>query len=88
MVSIPEPTSTLTDRGYIAYAGHITEQKGIEILLKAMALVPELKVHVAGNGPLLKKIKPLNNLHLAGWLDQSQLSDFYNAARFFVWWNT
>jgi glycosyltransferase involved in cell wall biosynthesis len=58
------------------YFGRLIEEKGVDILLEAAALIPEVPVVVVGDGPdraeLEKRAKSLNNVRIVGpaWGDE------------------
>ncbi len=45
------------DRGYALFAGRLSEEKGIRILLQAWASIPDLTLKVVGQGPLFDEMK-------------------------------
>jgi len=77
-----EPTDP--GRGdYFAFAGRMSEEKGIETILAAAALVPECRVRLAGDGPLLAALqaKAPPNVSFAGRLCAAEMVHFYRGAR-------
>ena len=40
-----------SDRGYAVFVGRLSHEKGVEVLVRAAAQVPELQVRVVGDGP-------------------------------------
>jgi glycosyltransferase involved in cell wall biosynthesis len=71
---------------YVAYAGRMSEEKGVSTLLAAIARTPEIELHLAGEGPLLERLVAAApaNARFSGFLDADELSRFYRAARFLV----
>lgn len=50
---------------YILYFGRLSEEKGVESLLRAMARLPEIPARIVGDGPLLERLSGLaDDLHL------------------------
>ena len=47
-----------TKGDYIFFFGRISEEKGILTLLNAIKQVPDIKLKLAGTGPLLEQLKP------------------------------
>ena len=45
---------------YILYFGRLSEEKGVGVLLKAMAKLPEIKLKIVGDGPEKKKLEIRN----------------------------
>lgn len=86
MISIPESVTDPSCGQYIAYAGRISPEKGIERLLEAAARLPDLEVRLAGDGPimpqLIKQAPP--NVTFLGRLDSENMGAFYQNARFSV----
>ena len=68
---------------YIVYAGRLSPEKGLETLLAAARLLPQLKFVIVGDGPLKKELENTapKNVTFSGWLSQEQLSDLYHKAR-------
>ena len=68
----PPETSELSSRRQFFYIGRLTEEKGLDVLLRAWSSVsPEICLKLAGTGPLAEKIKcqsPGVALHLLGQL--------------------
>src|SRR3990170_59782 len=78
--------STEADRGeYIAYAGRISAEKGIGVLLQA-ASITGLPLRIAGDSSsakgLISSAPP--NVKFVGFLSKEKLSEFYNSASFLV----
>lgn len=44
---------------YLLYIGRLSDEKGVDILLKAMKLVPEARLRIAGDGPYAPFLKEL-----------------------------
>ncbi len=71
---------------YVAFAGRISPEKGVDVLLAAAKLNPEISVRIAGDGPIinsLKKIAP-ENTKFEGRLAKEEMDVFYRSARFVV----
>jgi glycosyltransferase involved in cell wall biosynthesis len=45
-----------TEHGRVLFVGRLVEKKGVDVLLDAVARVPDIKVIVAGGGPLLDQL--------------------------------
>jgi glycosyltransferase involved in cell wall biosynthesis len=71
---------------YVGFAGRLSAEKGIPVLLEAARNLPLIPFRIAGSGPmfdsLLKAAPP--NVHFDGLLDRNELSIFYNNARVVV----
>jgi glycosyltransferase involved in cell wall biosynthesis len=66
-----DPTPT------VLFVGRLSEEKGIDVLLRAAAQLPELQLRVAGDGPLRSRLARLAenhaNVHLLGPLEDEAL---------------
>jgi len=75
---------------YLAYVGRLSREKGLPTLIHAMALVPEAKLKIIGDGPLrselenLAKHLKLTNVDFEGYLSGIQLQQAVAGARFTV----
>ncbi len=71
---------------YAAFAGRMSQEKGLLTLFKAVEAFPECPVQLAGSGPLLEQLKRTAPAHaeLKGQLITSQMQPFYRGARFVV----
>lgn len=87
LISLPElPPSDPSQGEYIAFAGRFSPEKGIETLLAASQIEPQLPVRLAGDWsamPELLNQAPIN-VKFVGPLNQSQIAEFYHHARFVV----
>jgi glycosyltransferase involved in cell wall biosynthesis len=75
---------------YLLYIGRLSDEKGIDVLLKAMQLVPEAKLKIVGAGTekanlekIVTELK-LNNVEFAGSKWGEEAKDQIRAARFVV----
>ncbi|MEQ9008548.1 MAG: glycosyltransferase, partial [Ekhidna sp.] len=75
---------------YILYFGRLVEEKGVDVLLKAMSHLPQIKLKVVGNGPdeeKLLEIKQnlnLENVEFLGPKYNEELEPILKACRFVV----
>lgn len=72
---------------YVLYFGRLSEEKGIDRLLDACRLIPEIPVVVAGGGPLeplLQRNRP-PNVRYAGFQTGQALKTLIRRARFSVY---
>ncbi|MEO8147092.1 MAG: glycosyltransferase family 4 protein [Bacteroidia bacterium] len=75
---------------YLLYIGRLSDEKGVDILLRAMKLVPHAKLKIVGTGPYkellenLAKELELQNVEFMGskWGDEAK--DFIRKCRFVV----
>lgn len=72
---------------YVLYFGRLSEEKGIDRLLDACRLTPEIPFVVAGQGPmahLLEKDRP-SNVRYVGFQEGPSLREWVRQARFSVY---
>jgi glycosyltransferase involved in cell wall biosynthesis len=80
-----------TKRPYILYAGRLSQEKGIDLLLKVAKQLPNINFKIAGTGPLhdetLNKTKnktEYNNTELLGFVSQQKLFEIIKQARIII----
>jgi len=80
--SITDPASG----SYIAFAGRMTQEKGVDTLLEAARQLPDVELRLAGGGPLLDQLQGSRpaNATFVGFLDRDQMASFYRHARCLV----
>ncbi len=72
---------------YILFAGRLSEEKGVDVLLKAAALAPKISIKIAGTGPLSCALKAevickgLKNVEFLGFQEKSALQKLIREAR-------
>ena len=83
---VPEAAADPSSGEYVAFAGRISPEKGIDTLLAAAAQMPEVPFKVAGDGPsfLEMKAKAPRNVEFTGRLGSDALSKFYERSRMLV----
>ena len=71
---------------YVAFAGRISSEKGIDTLLSAAAQMPDVPFKVAGDGPALLEMKGKapRNVDFVGRLGSDELNEFYARSRILV----
>lgn len=71
---------------YVAFAGRISSEKGIDTLLAAAAQMPDVPFKVAGDGPALSELqgKAPRNVEFVGRLGPQELGEFYCRSRMLV----
>ena len=82
-VPIPRGVLTPTDGKYIAFAGRLSEEKGLRVLMEAAVHCPDVPIHLAGDGPLVETLRELapRNVIFRGRLSRPEMQDFYSRAR-------
>ena len=66
---------------YIAFAGRLSKEKGVEELAEAAKLLPEYTFMVAGDGPDKDMLKDIENVKLVGFLTGEKLIEFMGQAK-------
>jgi glycosyltransferase involved in cell wall biosynthesis len=69
------------------FAGRLSPEKGVDLLLHAMTKVPGARLEIAGDGPLRAALEDLalslgvaNRVRFHGWLSQDQIADLHRRA--------
>ena len=85
-VSIPEEAADAGQGDYAAFAGRMSEEKGVATLVDAARHKPTIPLRLAGGGPLLDELRRSapGNAEFMGLCEPSQLGAFYRGARFAV----
>lgn len=66
---------------YLAFAGRLSKEKGVEYLSKVAKLLPEYTFMVAGDGPDKDVLKGIENVKLVGFLSGEELVRFMGKAK-------
>ena len=69
---------------YIAFAGRLSKEKGIELLAKTAKLLPEYTFMIAGDGPDKNLIENIENVKPVGFLSGKKLVEFMSKAKVIV----
>lgn len=72
-------------KDYILYFGRFSEEKGINTLLKACKLLPEIQFVFAGSGPLEDKINEVSNIKNVGFQKGNSLEKLIREAQFTIY---
>lgn len=71
-------------KDYVLYFGRYSEEKGMDVLLKACEKLPEVSFVFAGDGPLKEQVEKLSNVENRGFLNGDELRNVIAHARFAV----
>lgn len=71
-------------KDYVLYFGRYSEEKGMEVLLKACEKLPEVSFVFAGDGPLKEQVEKLSNIENKGFLNGEELRKVISQAQFVV----
>jgi glycosyltransferase involved in cell wall biosynthesis len=72
------------------YFGRLTEEKGVDILIRSAKLVPEVKIKIVGDGPIKQELQALtkklgvNNVEFLGAIWGDELHSILAQSRFVV----
>ena len=72
---------------YFLFVGRVEALKGIDVVIKAFEQMPDQRLVVAGDGPLMGEMKEyikthdMKNVEFAGYLSKPQLQEKYRKAR-------
>ena len=82
-VEMPESTVNPAGGTYLAFAGRLSEEKGLHSLVEAARMAPEVPLHLAGDGPLADELRAAAspNVTFRGRVPREQMPDFYRRAR-------
>jgi glycosyltransferase involved in cell wall biosynthesis len=71
---------------YVAFAGRVSQEKGVHTLLAAAAQMPDVPFKVAGDGPVLSEMmaQAPRNAEFLGRLGRDELHELYGGSRIFV----
>lgn len=79
---------TNTDEGYVVFAGRLSPEKGVDVLITAAALAPDVQVVIAGEGPASAELRAmasqLENVRFTGHLQRDALDALLRGARALV----
>lgn len=76
-----------TQLDYFLFVGRVEALKGIDVVIKAFEQMPDQRLVVAGDGPLMGQMKEyikshdIKNVEFAGYLSKAQLQEKYRKAR-------
>lgn len=76
------------DEGYVLYSGRLVEEKGVEVLIKAMEQLPGIQCKILGSGPdeqrLQEMARLVKNVEFLGWQEGGPAWELYRGARVVV----
>lgn len=80
------PSKERPEEEYFLFAGRVEALKGIDIAIRAFEKLPDKKLYIAGNGPMMDEMQTyvkehgLNNIKFLGYLQKDEMSEmFYHA---------
>lgn len=77
-------TEAVEKKDFVLYFGRYSEEKGIDVLLKACERLSEIPFVFAGDGPLKERVEKLENVENRGFLKGEELRNLIAGARFAV----
>ena len=72
---------------YFLVVGRVEALKGIDVVVKAFEKIPDQKLIVAGDGPMMAELKAyikdhnMSNVKFAGYLDKAKVQEKYRGAK-------
>ena len=69
---------------YIAFAGRLSKEKGVELLAQTAKLLPEYTFMVAGDGPDRGLLENIENIKLVGFLSGEKLIEFMSKGKVII----
>ena len=86
---VPDPgEGTYPREDFFLFAGRIAKEKGVHVLLKAFADMPDKKVIIIGDGPekekLMDQYNSYNNISFTGQLDKLEVEEYLKRCRAFI----
>lgn len=69
------PGAASADRTGFLYVGRLSEEKGPHVLVEAAAMAPELRVDIAGGGPLAPQLARCDNIVYSGTVTSESVQD-------------
>ena len=75
------------DDGYFLYLGRLSDEKGVDVLMRAMKLVPDARLVIAGDGGFkssleqLKDVEGITNVEFVGSKHGTELEQLFNGCR-------
>lgn len=69
---------------YVAYAGRLSKEKGVDLLLEVARKLPEIPFHFAGAQRNPKSENLPDNVYFRGHLSKTELENFIKKSRFMV----
>ena len=71
--------------GYFLFVGRLSEEKGIETIVRAAKLIPDVTFKIVGRGPQMERLHRLadglTNIEFLGFRMGEELADLYRGAR-------
>ncbi len=90
-IDIKEYDLKKEDEGYALYIGRLSKEKGIKNLIKAISLIEQKELRIAGTGPEEEKIKEFikenkleNRVKVLGFLNKKEVKEQIQKSRFVV----
>lgn len=74
------PSSKPLKRNTVAFAGALNTSKGADLILEIAKHAPDLKIKIAGSGPLSDKLKQQNNISLLGNVKRERVRKLFSEA--------
>lgn len=80
-----QPAEPDAESPYYLFLGRLSAEKGVDVLLRAFATMPDLRIRIAGTGPDEERLKALaegmDNVEFLGFKSGRELSDLTAGAK-------
>lgn len=83
-MNVDELFSDVGENSYVLYFGRYAQEKGLDTLLNAVHMLPEIPFVFAGAGPMEHEVNELDNITNKGFLAGKALTDIIRGAEFTV----
>ena len=85
-VPLPAETTDPAAGAYVAFAGRLSEEKGLRSLIEAAKLAPEVPLRLAGDGPIADELRAAAppNVTFLGRVAREDMPAFYAGSRALV----
>ena len=86
---VPDPgEGSMQREDFFLFAGRIVKEKGVHVLAKAFADMPENKIIIIGDGPekdlLQEQFRPYPNIFFEGQMEKKMVTDYMKRCKAFI----
>lgn len=84
-IELDDIPAASADEDYVLFFGRLSEEKGIDIFLKACSELGHIKFKIAGTGPMEEMCRGFNNIEFVGFKTGDELKKLIANAKFSVY---
>ena len=84
-IELPEVNSDYKKDDYVLFFGRLSEEKGVDMLVRACRALPDIRFKVAGGGPMEEAVKNIPNVEFVGFKTGGELHRLIAEAKFSVY---